>query len=593
MPPLGPCYQGRCPRTPVTRGFAPNDNHNIALQLNAALQNSFRPYLKDELCVCKRLDDGRLKKYGDYLCSNILHICEILRSQDPNRFRHISPKTIAKEIMVNFVKSDMIRGFTLVDIGFLAFKINMELSHGHQCSTKVKKYFPDEQGTIRKKEELLFVIKEKASHNAHANYVHEDLASLWCEIYEQKADWIVYVAPLRQRDYIRKCFTAAKGYYEVEDFAADRDFKKHPTMSYLGYGTSGDEQAKLFRLWGAFQSYYKEACDSYVGEGMMMASGYSCLREEMCFTQGHNFLHLLDTRKKIYSVIEDSSSRDLFKLNKAFVGKEREFGLHLLQFTDAAEVVMEKGFDLLGITPKFSKGLTSYMRPQTGKSMAIRDHYISYPVSRQNPSSRFELFSMFISVAWNGFEMGKLFGSITVSDTCGLLSHGWCKVDAKGCGHVAHFIHDFDNSVGIRDTCFLPFGNPVSRHSVACSDSIKTPRRFFDGKESVKRNTFSTRGINGCVSIFYVLLKDDVDTSWSLWYEPEPTMVPKLHGHVVAYYGDDNDMSYEAVMLHIHPCKLEKGYQKLRRSTLAVPANETFKIRAFLQDDDSREVIVG
>ncbi|GJX12771.1 hypothetical protein Tco_0204529 [Tanacetum coccineum] len=80
---------------------------DIALQLNAALQNSFRPYLKDELCVCKRLDEGRLKKYGDYLCSNILRICEILRSQDPNRFRHISPKTIAKEIMVNFVKSDM------------------------------------------------------------------------------------------------------------------------------------------------------------------------------------------------------------------------------------------------------------------------------------------------------------------------------------------------------------------------------------------------------------------------------------------------------------------------------------------------------
>ncbi|GKE50734.1 hypothetical protein Tco_1485890 [Tanacetum coccineum] len=229
---------------------------------------------------------------------------------------------------------------------------------------------------------------------------------------------------------------------------------------------------------------------------------------------------------------------------------------------------------------------------------------------------------MFIGVTpsdfGKGFDMGELFGSITVSDTCGLLSHGWCKVDAKGCGHVAHFIHDFDNSVGIRDTCFLPFGNPGSRHSVACSDSIKmgvhlsvtTKKKdacyqlcscdhdielgdFLDGKESVKRNTFSTRGINGCVSIFYVLIKDAVDTSWSLWYEPEPTMVvPKLHGHVVAYYGDDNDMSYEAVMFHIHPCKLEKGYQKLRRSTLAVPANETFKIRAFLQDDDSREVIV-
>ncbi|GJY96784.1 arginine--tRNA ligase, chloroplastic/mitochondrial [Tanacetum coccineum] len=266
---------------------------DIALQLNAALQNSFRPYLKDELCVCKRLDEGRLKKYGDYLCCNILRICEILRSQDPNRFRHTSPKTIAKEIMVNFVKSDMIRGLTLVDIGFLAFKINGEwmveriqknLKDGivawapmacakraivdfpaqdidvdgvrscyirdtfvrmleysgvevsgkicnDQSLLKVKKYFPEEQGTIRKKEELLFVIKEKATHNAHANYVHEDLASLWCGIYEQKADWIVYVTPVRQRDYIRKCFAAAKGYYEVEDFAADRDFKKHPTMS--------------------------------------------------------------------------------------------------------------------------------------------------------------------------------------------------------------------------------------------------------------------------------------------------------------------------------------------------------------------------
>ncbi|GKD74546.1 hypothetical protein Tco_1332828 [Tanacetum coccineum] len=127
--------------------------------------------------------------------------------------------------------------------------------------------------------------------------------------------------------------------------------------------------------------------------------------------------------------------------------------------------------------------------------------------------------------------MGELFGSITVSDTCGLLSHGWCKVDAKGCGHVAHFNHDFDNSIGIRDTCFLPFGNPGSRHSVAFSDSIKmgvhlsvtTKKKdacyqlcscdhdielgdFWDGTESVKRNTFGTRGINGCIRAF---LQDD------------------------------------------------------------------------------------
>ncbi|GJX55793.1 hypothetical protein Tco_0285690, partial [Tanacetum coccineum] len=252
---------------------------DIALQLNAALQNSFRPYLKDELCVCKRLDEGRLKKYGDYLCSNILRICEILRSQDPNHKHGIvawAPMVSAKRAIVDFpaqdidvdgVRSCYIRDAFVRMLEYSGVEVSGKICND-QSLLKVKKYFPEEQGTIRKKEELLFVIKEKASRNAHANYVHEDLASLWCGIYEQKADWIVYVAPVRQRDYIRKCFTAAKGYYEVEDFAADRDFKKHPTMSYLGYGTSGDEQAKLFRLWGAFLSkvFYKKRGGSYVGE---------------------------------------------------------------------------------------------------------------------------------------------------------------------------------------------------------------------------------------------------------------------------------------------------------------------------------------
>nr|GFB37272.1 arginine--tRNA ligase, chloroplastic/mitochondrial [Tanacetum cinerariifolium] len=186
---------------------------------------------------------------------------------------------------------------------------------------------------------------------------------------------------------------------------------------------------------------------------------------------------------------------------------------------------------------------------------------------------------MFIGVTpsdfGKGFETGELFGYITVSDTCGLLSDGFCFLDKNGCGHVAHFLHDFDNSVGIRDTCFLSLGNPGSRHAVAFSDSI-------------------TIGINGCVSISYILIKDAVDTYWSLWYERKPaTGGPKLRGRIVAHYGDDNNMSYDAVMFHSERCKLEKGNLKLKRSTLAVPTNETLMIKAFLQDVDSGEVIVN
>nr|GEZ20901.1 hypothetical protein [Tanacetum cinerariifolium] len=39
----------------------------IKLQLNAALQKSYPRYLKNEFCLYKRLDEARLKKYGDYM----------------------------------------------------------------------------------------------------------------------------------------------------------------------------------------------------------------------------------------------------------------------------------------------------------------------------------------------------------------------------------------------------------------------------------------------------------------------------------------------------------------------------------------------
>ncbi|GKE68647.1 hypothetical protein Tco_1526719, partial [Tanacetum coccineum] len=43
----------------------------------------------------------------------------------------------------------------------------------------------------------------------------------------------------------------------------------------------------------------------------------------------------------------------------------------------AAEVVLEKGFDLLGITLESSE--ITYLKPQIGKLMAM-DHYAALPV---------------------------------------------------------------------------------------------------------------------------------------------------------------------------------------------------------------------
>ena len=56
-------------------------------------------------------------------------------------------------------------------------------------------------------------------------------------------------------------FQAAKGYCGVKNFAAHGDFKNEdsPTMSYLGYQTSGNEQRKLAYLWHLYEKFYKVA----------------------------------------------------------------------------------------------------------------------------------------------------------------------------------------------------------------------------------------------------------------------------------------------------------------------------------------------
>ncbi|GJZ97610.1 arginine--tRNA ligase, chloroplastic/mitochondrial [Tanacetum coccineum] len=241
----------------------------------------------------------------------------------------------------------------------------------------VKKDFPEEEGVIRNKRmDSLFVRREKETCKSQPNNVHEDLAALWCGVYVQKANWIFYVIPVRQRDYILKCFDAVK-----ED---------HNSMCYLGYQTSCDENEKLASLWGAFDAFCPGLAPgltagsplSYRKSELGLASGstagpyferafesmssyckafgyrpvavfectirYEYLKkytysgctfedEEIFGLEGNNFLNLLETRYIIRRVLEKSPHPNL-ESNKVLVGKEREFGLHLLRFTEVRRI---------------------------------------------------------------------------------------------------------------------------------------------------------------------------------------------------------------------------------------------------------------
>ncbi|GJX29392.1 arginine--tRNA ligase, chloroplastic/mitochondrial [Tanacetum coccineum] len=398
----------------------------------------------------KQLDVGFLsfKLNGDWMAKRI-------RKNLKDGIAAWAPILPAKRVIVDFpeqdidaerhadgVRSTYIRDLLVRMLEYSGVEVCGKIRN-KQSLLFVKKDFPEEEGVIRnKRKDSLFVRKKKATLKPQTNNVHEDLAALWYGEYVQKAHWIFYVTPVRQREYILKCFDAA------------RDFVKEDqtSMRYLGYQTSSDEKEKLALLWDAFKQQQRLASGftagsplSYRASKLGMVFGYGgpeaifeCMirydylkkytysvctfeDEEIFGLEGNNFLNLLETRFLIRRVLEDEFYPNL-ESNKALVGREREMGLHLLQFTEiieesvlklkphslceylhklsknftsfiyqtkpsetqfllckAAEVVLEKGFDLLGITPESSN--ISRLTQQTGK-LLTRDHYIALPVLR-------------------------------------------------------------------------------------------------------------------------------------------------------------------------------------------------------------------
>ncbi|KAL2928995.1 Arginine--tRNA ligase chloroplastic/mitochondrial [Bienertia sinuspersici] len=252
---------------------------------------------------------------------------------------------------------------------------------------------------IEGKQIPLIVVKRDGGFN----YASTDLTALWYRLNEEKAEWIIYVTDVGQREHFEMFFHAAKsaGWLPSDD-------NKYPKVNHVGFGLVLGEDGKRFRtrssevvrlvdLLDEAKNRSKEALiergkDKEWSEEQLSqtaeAVGYGAVKyadlknnrltnytfnfDQMLNDKGNTAVYLLYAHARICSIIR-KSGKDIEELKKngeliLDCPEERALGLHLLHFSEvvgspeetsrlllceATAVVMRKCFDLLGITPVY------------------------------------------------------------------------------------------------------------------------------------------------------------------------------------------------------------------------------------------------
>nr|XP_043628648.1 arginine--tRNA ligase, chloroplastic/mitochondrial-like isoform X2 [Erigeron canadensis] len=211
------------------------------------------------------------------------------------------------------------------------------------------------------------------------NYASTDLAALWYRLNEEKAEWIIYVTDVGQREHFEMFFTAAKraGWLPTNE-------SEYPKTSHVGFGlvlgddgkrfrTRSTEVVKLVDLLDEAKTRCKaalvergkavewteeelESTAEAVGYGAVKyadlknnrLTNYTFNFDQMLNDKGNTAVYLLYAHARISSIIR-KSGKDIEELKKEGQlilekNEERALGLHLLQF---AEVVEEACTNLL------------------------------------------------------------------------------------------------------------------------------------------------------------------------------------------------------------------------------------------------------
>ncbi|KAF5935187.1 hypothetical protein HYC85_026316 [Camellia sinensis] len=211
----------------------------------------------------------------------------------------------------------------------------------------------------------LIVVKKDGGFN----YASTDLAALWYRLNEEKAEWIIYVTDVGQREHFEMFFTAAKraGWLPAGE-------NMYPKTNHVGFGLVLGEDGKRFRTRSTevvrlvdLLDEAKSRCkavlvkaDEWTEEELDQtaeAVGYGAVKyadlknnrltnytfnfDQMLNDKGNTAVYLLYAHARICSIIRKSRQTGTIVLAHP---DERALGLHLLQF---AEIVEEACTNLL------------------------------------------------------------------------------------------------------------------------------------------------------------------------------------------------------------------------------------------------------
>nr|GEY02479.1 arginine--tRNA ligase, chloroplastic/mitochondrial-like isoform X2 [Tanacetum cinerariifolium] len=346
--------------------------------IEASLNSSF-PDLKEKQrpLIC----DSPEEELGDFICQNVLEISPKFRKSPELKemYPHIQgPRDIGEAIKKNLLKSasDIIKGPSVLDVGFVTFSLSREwmaqsihkmLKDGIDTwapKLPVERVYVDYPSLHEEihvgSRKLPFILSKRDFNNSFI-----DLEGLRYVNEEKKPEWIIYVTPVRQQEYIEMCLTAAKHEKWIQ---TDKEGKwnpscknEYPVSTSAGYRSSSTKQEELFNLLDKVDT----RCD-VVAEGMAAKLlGYSAQEvidcvltytllknhrladctfnfDEMVNEEGNTFVYLLNTLAEIYTIIANSR-KDIDELKKASEideglggGEERVLEFHLLEFTEAS-----------------------------------------------------------------------------------------------------------------------------------------------------------------------------------------------------------------------------------------------------------------
>ncbi|XP_048500155.1 arginine--tRNA ligase, chloroplastic/mitochondrial isoform X2 [Beta vulgaris subsp. vulgaris] len=204
------------------------------------------------------------------------------------------------------------------------------------------------------------------------NYASTDLTALWYRINEEKAEWIIYVTDVGQREHFEMVFHAAKraGWLPLDD-------NTYPKVTHVGFGLVLGEDGKRFRtrssevvrlvdLLDEAKARSKQAliergkAAEWTEEELEQtaeAVGYGAVKyfdlmdhrltnytfnfDQMLNDKGKTAVSLLYAHARICSIIR-KSGKDIEELKKGGEivldhAYERALGLHLLQFSEIVE----------------------------------------------------------------------------------------------------------------------------------------------------------------------------------------------------------------------------------------------------------------